>query len=589
MFRRLSLLWKIWLSTSVVLTGMFAFTALLVNRYALETTSRSMEEEAAASFQAYESVWKTRAQMLGSVASMLSSMPHVRAAFVTRDAATIREQTAGFWAQVSDDFRENAFFVVTDPEGESIATLDRSSHAGVPADWPVVRSVRAQFPQQISGFFVYRDELFQLVLTPVYARPGATPVLLNVLVAGYSVNSIIAQQLKESTGGSEFLFLSQGRVFASTLNDRATGVLTKNLAGVRTRNRISDGISEYALLERELVDVQNRAVGQLVILRSFDAALQNIAALRRNLILLWLLAISGGLALTWSLARRIVKPVETLDLAAAEIARQNYAYRVSIDSGDEIGRLARTFNSMCASIQAARQELIKQERITTIGRMASSIVHDLRNPLAAIYGGAEMLLDSEVPESHKNRLAANIFRAARRIQGLLQDLLDVSKGRAPQTEMCDVREVIETAIDSARAAIDAQGIKLEIEMPEGIELPLERGRVERVFLNLIGNAIEVMPNGGEIRIRGEVEEGSIVVDVEDSGPGISEEIRPRLFEPFVTYGKRNGLGLGLALSRQTMLDHGGDMWASESRSGSGARFCLRFPYAPSNITMAAGE
>ena len=125
-----------------------------------------------------------------------------------------------------------------------------------------------------------------------------------------------------------------------------------------------------------------------------------------------------------------MEPVKQLDRAAAEVARQNYAIEVEVNSEDEMGRLARTFNNMCASIRQAREDLIRQERISTIGRLSGSIVHDLRNPLAAIYGGAEMMVDADLPPGHMKRLAGNIYRASRRIQELLQDLLNVSRGKS---------------------------------------------------------------------------------------------------------------------------------------------------------------
>jgi two-component system sensor kinase FixL len=109
--------------------------------------------------------------------------------------------------------------------------------------------------------------------------------------------------------------------------------------------------------------------------------------------------------------------------------------------------------------------------------------------------------------------------------------------------------------------------------------------MERAFANLIGNALEAMPSGGEVRIGADMEDGSVVVHVEDNGPGIAPEIRSQLFQPFVSAGKRNGLGLGLALSRQTVLEHGGDMWV-ESERGRGARFAFRLPGA--HIAQAQG-
>src|SRR6202044_2596297 len=102
--------------------------------------------------------------------------------------------------------------------------------------------------------------------------------------------------------------------------------------------------------------------------------------------------------------------------------------------------LAEAFNTMCASIQDAQHELIRQERIMTIGRLSSSIVHDLRNPLAAIYGGAEMLVDGNLAPAHVKRLAANIYHASQRIQEMLQDLLNISRGKSGTPEPCRLAE-----------------------------------------------------------------------------------------------------------------------------------------------------
>ena len=117
---------------------------------------------------------------------------------------------------------------------------------------------------------------------------------------------------------------------------------------------------------------------------------------------------------------------------------------------------------------------------------------------------------------------------------------------------------------------------MQIRIPDEIELPLERNRMERVFSNLVGNALEMMPEGGRIQISAAAQNGFVVADVRDTGPGIAPEIRGSLFEPFVSAGTKNGLGL--ALSRQTVLDHGGDMWA-ESEPGEGACFRVRLPVA----------
>ncbi len=578
-FSELSLLWKIMLSTSVAVTALFAFTGEIVLKSITQTMSASLDEEVRASSEAYKSLWKSRAELISNVSRIISNMSDVRAAFSSNDTATIKDTAGELWKKISN---LNAIFLVADPQGEVRASLSGVTPSSLSQlkNMDVVLKAQATFPEQASGFFLQDGDLYQISITPVYVQStlGRQDILIDVLVAGYQVDASVAQELKKSTGGSEFLFLTPGRVIASTLNPRATETVRDNLAKARGDQRVSDGVAEYARLETPLTDITGAEVGKVYILRSFANASRHITALYTKIILLWLVAMSAGFLLTYLLARRIVEPVKQLDRAAAEVAHQNYAISVEVRSDDEIGRLARTFNTMCASIRQAREDLIRQERISTIGRLSSSIVHDLRNPLAAIYGGSEMLVDADLPPAHVKRLAGNIYRASRRIQELLQDLLNVSRGKSLQPEPCRLRDVAAAACEALGVAAEAQAVSLTLSIPPEIELPLERNRVERTFMNLIGNALEAMPDGGEVRISAALENGSVVVQVEDNGPGIAPEIRSKLFQPFVTAGKRNGLGLGLALSRQTVLDHGGDMWV-DSVAGHGARFSFRLPGA----------
>ena len=570
-FSRLSLLWKILLSTSVAVTILFAITGEIVLNHITKTMSDTLDEEVRESFQAYTSILRSRAELLSKVTRILSTMSDVRAAFSTGDQATIRDSAGELWSKISE---ANAIFLVTDPRGRVIASLGGVTPISLSKKMDVVQMAASRFPEQVSGFFLQDGELFQLSVTPVYVQSTQGQNLINVLVAGYHVDAVVAEELKTQTGGSEFLFLTPGRVIASTLNARGTRVVVNYFDRARTA-RVSDGVAEYASFVDPLKDITGKPIGQLLILRSFEGASRRIASLYSNIVLLWVMAVSAGLLLTYLLARQIVEPVKQLDRAAAEVARQNYAIEVEVTSEDEMGRLARTFNTMCASIRSAREDLIRQERISTIGRLSASIVHDLRNPLAAIYGGSEMLVDRELAPGHVKRLAGNIYQASRRIQELLQDLLDVSRGKSRAAELCRLREVAAAACEALGSAAQAQNVDLILAIPPDIELPLERSRMERAFVNLISNALEAMPDGGEVRITAGLEDGWALVQVTDNGPGISPEIRSQLFQPFVS-GKRNGLGLGLALSRQTVLDHGGDMWV-ESKPGEGARFCFRLP------------
>jgi signal transduction histidine kinase len=224
---------------------------------------------------------------------------------------------------------------------------------------------------------------------------------------------------------------------------------------------------------------------------------------------------------------------------------------------------------------AAHPWRARSESRSAASRLSASILHDLRNPVGTIYAGAEMLMTSETTPNQVKRLAANIHRAAGRMRELLIDLASATYGRRSKPEICDIREIIATASEAAAAAMDNQRVRILLAVPEQIKLPLARARMKLMFFNLITNALEAMPGGGEVRIGATRSCDYVLVAIEDTGPGIPHEIRDKVFEPFVTAGKENGLGLGLAFSRQAVRDHGGDMWIEPA---AGARFVIRFPF-----------
>jgi signal transduction histidine kinase len=580
-----SLLPKLLLSTSIALTILFAATGWILQRHVISMTEQTLGDETRAAFKAYESLWKSRSEQLASTSLILSHMKDVRSAFSTGDPATIRDTAGEEWQKIS---RQDAIFIVTDPRGRVIATLGQSPETG---DWREIGAVSDasyRFPEQSSGFLINGGRLYQIAVTPVYVQATEGQGVINVLVMGYAVNTTAAHQLKEATGGSDFVFTAGDRVIASTLDPTLTAQLQTfhpNGPGLQT---VKLGEAQNAVLVNPLTNLQGRPIGDLRVVRSFEGARQRIRHLQMDVILIWVAALMIALALTWVLARKILGPVERLDRAAAEFARGNFKHQVEIESSDEIGRLAATFNTMGDSIQGARRELIRQERIATIGRLSTSIVHDLRNPLAAIYGGAEMLVDRELSLDQVRRLAKNIYRSSRTIQELLQDLVGVAGGKTQAFETCRLRDIVVAANQACATLEESQSVAVEIDIDESLEISLQRFRMERVFLNLIGNALEAMPNGGTLRISARQDDAFAVVTVEDTGPGISPQIRDSLFQPFVSFGKANGLGLGLSFSRQTLLDHGGDLSLDPTTTG-GARFVMKLPLQPGVTDSAPSE
>jgi signal transduction histidine kinase len=187
-----------------------------------------------------------------------------------------------------------------------------------------------------------------------------------------------------------------------------------------------------------------------------------------------------------------------------------------------------------------------------------------------------MLVDAELSSEQQRRLAANIYSSSRRIQELLQELLDVSQAKARAVEPCKLADIVLTAREALVRNAEIHGVSVNVKIGPDVEVVVSRDRLERVFINLIDNAIDAMPGGGSVEIRSWEEDNAVVVLIEDTGPGIPAEALPNLFRPFGSFGKKNGLGLGLALSRQALLDSGGDLWV-DSRVASGARFLMRLP------------
>ena len=561
---RMSLLWRVFLSTSLAATALFGVVGWLAQYQVLTATRAMLDEELQNSLRAYEASWKARADHLASLSRVISAMPDVRAAFGTGDTATIRDTAGDLWNRLS---LGRALFLVTAPDGRVIASLGatRVDIASVEA----VTQAAERFPAQGAGFALLGESLYQLVITPVYVEGGRGPALINVLVAGFPMDEHALSDLKQNAGGSEVVIAAGEHIIGSTLPP-----------GAQPR--------DWTALSTTLTDVRGQPVGHLQFLRPLAAGAQRLQTLRWQIAAIWAAAILIALLLTFTAARRVLHPVRQLDIAAREIAKGNYEHRVrTAGSSDEMARLGAAFNAMSESIQQSRAELIRQERINILGRIASSVVHDLKNPLAAIYSGAEMLVDGpSMPVAHTQRIAGNIYRASRQVLATLDDLTGLVRGKGPQGELCRVAEIVEEAWAGIAAQPQASKIRFSLTGDLDVEAVVPRTRIQRVFGNLFANAAEAMNGSGHIEVAIHSEDKSIRIDVQDSGPGVPAEIVDSLFQPFTTARKKAGLGLGLALSRQAVLDHGGNL--KYEPSPQGARFVVTLPMKVANAFAGVG-
>lgn len=575
-YPRQSILLKLLLLISVILTVIFSCTGYFLEKNISEQATKTVEGEVLSSFRAYEALWHEHTENLAGISRIISRTADVRAAFMTNDRATIQDSAGELWSNLS---AANALFTITDGNGRVIANLSDHSPFDKDETLSFLEGER-RISQQRSGFLKKSGRLFQVILTPVYVDATQGSGLLNVLVTGFEIDDAFLRALTLASGGSDLIFKLRGEPVASTLADKNTmRQLGKQCSAGRARTgamRLQDAGVNYLALHRILSGLVPGEEGELCIIRSLASSQQSIQALRHRITAFWLLGLLAAITATYGMVRRTMQPVTILDKAASAIAGGNYTTRVNVASEDELGRLAHSFNTMCISLESARAELIQQERLSAVARLATFVVHDLRNPLASIYAGAEMLADNDLPPKQIKRLARNMYQASRGVMEVLSELLSAARSKTRQAELCLVSDLVMVAWHGLRPRAEVEGVQLESKIPADLELMLDRPPLERVFHNLFENAIDAMQGGGTLSVSAQFVDGAVLLHVEDTGPGIHPDIRPVLFQPFASKNRTEGLGLGLALSKQTVVANGGDLWADFSGS-KGAHFVMRFP------------
>jgi two-component system, NtrC family, sensor kinase len=278
-------------------------------------------------------------------------------------------------------------------------------------------------------------------------------------------------------------------------------------------------------------------------------------------------------------ARRVLAPLTAVTDRAKAVARGDLTPRSVVATHDEIGELATTFEGMVAAIQRARSELVHAERLATIGKMAAHITHEIRNPLSSIGLNIE-LLEEEVAASggdwESAQLVAAIKGEVERLSRIAEQYLSVARRPRPCLERERVEDLVGELLAFVRPELDRAGVVSRIDAdPDLPEIDLDESQLRQALLNLIRNAREAMPKGGELMISVTRVESGIEIRIDDTGTGIPDDVRAAIFDPFFTT-KQRGTGLGLAVTREIIEAHGGTI-SCEPRTQSGTRFRILLP------------
>jgi signal transduction histidine kinase len=330
--------------------------------------------------------------------------------------------------------------------------------------------------------------------------------------------------------------------------------------------------------------VGDRRVGYVLITRYLDdfSALSREALVSRVLATLGVFALGMlvSLYLSWSFSR----PIQQLTTAARQVAAGDLSVKVPSDGSDELGSLARTFNEMVEGLRVNRQleeRLHFAERSTAMGRLASALAHEIRNPLNFINLSIDHVRERLAPDESRRRedfdhILSNVKAEISRLNRLVRDFLSFGKPMRLDQRPCAMDELVREVAAVVDHKAKDQGISLVTEIESALPtLVADPELLKTCLLNLMINAIDAMPKGGVLTVGVRREQEEIVTSVVDTGQGMSaEEIRDA-FEPYFST-KETGVGLGLALTRMIVDDHGGAV-ELQSEPGRGTTASVRLP------------
>lgn len=334
------------------------------------------------------------------------------------------------------------------------------------------------------------------------------------------------------------------------------------------RDEYGTWISAYAPVKDSL--------GRTVALLEADyKASEIIAMIGRDAVELGAIGVAGlvlTLLLTLRLSRKLTRPLEELREAVDAAAEGDIAYPVPLDAPHEIGVLAKHFAGMRDDLQSMH----RQERLALVGRMASSLLHDMGGPLMNLNGLAHLMAHS-AEESARLTLNRRILAQVDRIQAMGREVLDFASGEV-RLIRSEIRPDELLAVVREDLASMSAGLRVTVELKQDCRRTVwgDQERLRRLLFNLVRNAIEASPPDGIVHLGAESDCERWTLTVQDQGPGIAGEMAGRLFEPFATHGKARGTGLGLAVVKSVAEAHGGDI-SVESFLGRGTTFRVRLP------------
>lgn len=297
-----------------------------------------------------------------------------------------------------------------------------------------------------------------------------------------------------------------------------------------------------------------------------------------------------GILISTFLSMWYTEPIHNVVAAARKVAAGDLNQNLPVDRKDEIGDLTKSFNFMVQRLREQRrleERLREAEHLSAIGQLSRGIAHEIRNPLNFISLSIDHIKTKYRPADGAGaegfeKLVESMKEEIHRLDRLVRDFLDYGKPLKLDLQPCQTRELLADVIEIVKAKAESDRIRI-VETYEALpELRLDTELMKSCLFNVVTNAFQAMPDGGTLTVQSEERDGRFLLHIADTGTGVSEEHLTRIFEPFFTT-KSQGLGLGLAMTRRVIEEHGGKIEFA-SVKGQGSEVTISLPLAPAGET-----
>jgi signal transduction histidine kinase len=508
----------------------------------------------------------------------------------------------------------------------SLASYETTQGADLSGE-PLVAKTLAGQPDSLGDKFAGLSSLpagrFLFTTAPV---PDAAGRVVGAVLVGTRLESLLNALEAEATLEGDLIMLGpDGKLLAATLVEPDEGFSQLELSSDDVARIEEKSESRTVTLNGRPYEVlyapfkiREEKAGLLGVVLNREYVVSTEAASRNSFALIFALGVACVIVVGYMLAQSIARPILQLRQVSHAVASGDLNQRVGLKRPDEIGELASDFDVMTdrlrqrteeaahlyavtvqrnkelaeinARLQSAQQQLIQSEKLAAVGQLTAGIVHDVKNPLAVIKGLAEILQEEEGLDTFVREQLTLIRDNASRANTIVTDLLKFARQSTPEMMRRDLRETVQSSARLTEYLARKGKVSLSTEVPDdSVMVMYDAQQIEQVLINLIQNAIQAMPNGGNLVVGLTLADGTAMVKVTDTGIGIPPENLTRVFDPFfTTKPEGEGTGLGLSVSYGIVRRHRGEIDV-ESVVGQGTTFVITLPVNQPEAHGQTGE